>query len=97
MRWWRSPVTRGVRIQVPAVAAIGVNQRCYLVFKRERQHQHLLVGGSAELLYEGPAHLGDVAWGCNSILVGVGHGTGSQVESKILDDFVIAETAGLPS
>jgi hypothetical protein len=52
---------QGVRIQLPAVTAVGVNQRCYFVFEGQRQHQHLLVGRTTDLLCEPAAHLRDIA------------------------------------
>ena len=88
---------QGVGIELAGIAAIGVNQRRHFIFEREWQHEHLFVGRAAELLHESSSHLGDVAGGCNAILVGVGDWSGIQVERKILDDVVVAEAAGLPS
>src|ERR1700735_5677806 len=88
---------RGVGIQLTAVAAIGINQGCNLVFESEGQYQNLFVGGPAKVVDELAAHLGDISRGCYAILIGVCGGAGTEIKGEILDCLVVAETTGLPS
>ena len=88
---------QGVGAQLAGVAAIGINQSGHLILERQRQHQNLFIGRTAELSHELSAHFRDVARRCHSIVISVGHRPGIQIERKILHRFLIAETASLPS
>ncbi len=88
---------QGGGLQFAIVAAVGINQGRYLILESEGQYQHACFGGIAEMLYERATHFGDIAGSGDSILVCVRDRPGGNIESKVLHDLVIAESAGLPA